>query len=112
MKTILTPLLAVLGLALFISCTTPPKVDWEARIGVLTFDEAVRELGPPEKSAQLTDRTRVADWLLVRGRSAPNFHTFPDGQMLRTEGVRGFDQVLRLTFTPEGKLAGWKRVQR
>ncbi len=106
------PILAALVLILFTSCTTPPKVDWDARVGKLNFDEAVRELGPPEKSAKLTDNTRVADWIFVRGRSEPSFHTFPDGRVLRTEGVRGFDQILRLTFAADGKLSGWKRVWR
>lgn len=112
MKIYLTPLLALLCLLLLTNCTTPPKVDWDARVGVLTFDEAVRELGPPEKSAVLTDKTKVADWLVSRGRTEPTFHSFPDGSVLRTEGVRGMDQVLRLTFTQEGKLSSWKRVWR
>ena len=112
MKTCLTPLLALFCLLLLTNCTTPPKVDWDARVGVFTFDEAVRELGPPEKSTVQADNTKVADWLAARGRSQPAFHSMPDGGVLRTEGLRGMDQVLRLTFTQEGKLSAWKRVWR
>lgn len=112
MKISLPPLLALLTLLLLANCTMPPKVDWEARVGVLTFDEAVRELGPPEKSAVLTDNTKVADWLVARGRSEPTFHSLPDGSVISTPSVRSQDQILRLTFTKEGKLSAWKRVWR
>lgn len=112
MKTSLTPLLALLSLLLLTNCTTPPKVDWDARVGRFTFDEAVRELGSPQKSTVQADNTKVADWLAARGRSAPTFHSMPDGSVLRTEGAPGMDQLLRLTFTPEGKLSSWKRIWR
>ncbi|MEN9576965.1 MAG: hypothetical protein RL514_4820 [Verrucomicrobiota bacterium] len=104
--------LALLLCLLAAACTTPPKTDWDARVGSYTFDAAVLELGPPEKSAPLTDGTRVADWLLARGRSNPNYHSFPDGRVIRTEGVRDQDQLLRLTFKPDGQLQRWQRVWR
>ena len=109
-----TQLLPLLGLMLLIAtaCTTVPKIDWDARVGSYTFDAAVKDMGPPEKSAMLADATRVADWLTVRGRSNPNYHSFPDGRVVRTEGVRDPDQLLRLTFTTDGKLKEWKRVSR
>ena len=94
------------------ACTTPSKTDWDARVGSYTFDAAVKELGPPEKSATLTDGTRVADWFAVRGRSNPTYHSFPDGRVIRTEGVRDQDQLLRLTFAPDGQLKRWQRVWR
>lgn len=105
-------LLTVLVLAFAAGCTTPPKVDWDARVGNFTFDQAVTELGPPEKSASLTDQSRVADWLVQRGWSNPTYHSFPDGRVIRTEGVRNPDRLLRLTFAPDGKLKDWKRVWR
>ncbi len=112
MKRILSFLPALLCLAFLSSCTTPPKIDWDARIGSFTYDQAVQQLGPPEKSATLTDKSRVADWLVARGRSEPMFHSFPDGRVLTTEGTRGFDQLLRLTFDADGKLSAWKRLWR
>jgi hypothetical protein len=105
---LLASLLALLSAA----CTTVPTIDWEARVGSYTFDAAVKEMGPPEKSASLADGTRVADWLVARGRSNPIYHSFPDGRVVRTEGVRDPDRLLRLTFTSDGKLQEWRRVWR
>lgn len=104
--------LALLLCLLATACTTPPTTNWDARVGSYTFDAAVQELGPPEKSAALTDGTRVADWLVARGRSSATHHSFPDGRVIRTEGVREPDRLLRLTFAPDGKLKRWQRVWR
>ncbi len=111
MKKLLSLSLA-LTLAGLSGCTLPPKVDWASRVGTYTFDTSVKELGPPEKSATLSDATRVAEWLAVRGTSTASYHSFPDGHVSRTEGVRGPDQWLQLTFSPDGKLTAWKRVWR
>ena len=107
----LASLLGLLAL-LATACTTVPKIDWDARVGSYTFDSAVKEMGPPEKSATLADGTRVADWLVLRGRSNPMYHSFPDGRVIRTEGVRDPDRLLRLTFAHDGTLKEWKRVWR
>src|SRR5690348_1979923 len=54
--------------ALLAGCATHhPKIDWAARVGVYTYDQAVVELGPPDKQAKLADGSLVADWLLHRG---------------------------------------------
>ncbi len=34
-------------------CATTRSVDWASRIGVLTYDEAVLEMGVPERQATL-----------------------------------------------------------
>ncbi|MBI3876459.1 MAG: hypothetical protein HY300_11005 [Verrucomicrobia bacterium] len=106
------PMLLVALLLLHACCTTLPSVDWDARIGTFTYDQAVTELGPPEKSAALTDGSRVADWLVLRGQRNATYHSFPDGRVLRMEGARDPDRLLRLTFAPDGKLKAWKRVWR
>ncbi|MEQ2008169.1 MAG: hypothetical protein ABMA26_15335 [Limisphaerales bacterium] len=105
------PLLSLL-LLLATACATTPKIDWDARVGSHTFDAVVKDMGQPEKSTAAADGTRVADWLVVRGRSNPNYHSFPDGRVVRTEGVRDPDQLLRLTFGPDGRLKEWRRVWR
>lgn len=105
-------LLAALLAGLTTACQTVPPIDWDARVGGYTFDDAVKELGPPDKSATLSDGTRVAEWVVARGWNTPMFHTFPDGRIIRTDGIRGPDRWLRLTFPPEGKLKEWRRVWR
>src|SRR6185503_19674983 len=56
----ITPLLTVWLLA---GCASTPKVDWNARVGNFTYDQAVAEMGPPDKSTKLSDGSTVADWI-------------------------------------------------
>ena len=50
---------AVLILA---GCATG-RVDWNTRLGSYTFDQAVTELGPPDKQAKLSDGKTVVEWV-------------------------------------------------
>lgn len=108
--------LILLGIAA--GCATH-RVDWAARVGTFTRDEAILELGPPDKSATLTDGTVVADWLQSRGMQTAT--TYPGSWP--AYGRRGWaspgtvildpaapDRFLRLTFSPDGKLASWKKI--
>ncbi len=60
--------LSVLLLLLSVGCAST-KIDWSSRIGNYTYDQAVIELGPPDKYAKLTDGTVVAEWMTRRGYS-------------------------------------------
>ena len=77
MKRILPALLAAI---LFAGCVTP-KIDWQSRVGHYTYDQAVMEFGPPDKSARLTNGATVADWLTRRGQIvvAPEPYFVPPG---------------------------------
>ncbi|HXT39774.1 MAG TPA: hypothetical protein VN887_07110 [Candidatus Angelobacter sp.] len=44
-------------------------IEWISRIGVCNSDQAVIGLGPPDKSAKLTDGTVVAERMMRRGCS-------------------------------------------
>ncbi len=57
-----------LMLLMCVGCSTY-QIDWNSRIGTYTYDQAVSDLGPPDKSAKLTDGTIVAEWLTRRGYS-------------------------------------------
>ena len=112
----LAPTLAALVLA---GCVTMPKIDWAARVGNYTCDQAVMELGPPDKSAKLTDGTTVADWLTRRGQTiiAPEPYFAPPGcyygsftPMYSETYVPA--RYLRLTFGADGKLTAWKEFTR
>jgi hypothetical protein len=95
-------------------CATQ-KVNWAARVGVYTFDQAVLELGPPDNHAKLTDGTVVADWLTSRRGAYPyivgGYPMYPG--WYTTPGIVSYsatpDWYLRLTFGPEGKLQSWKK---
>lgn len=113
-----TALAALLLTVLLAGCATR-KIDWSARLGNYTFDQAVAEIGPPDKQAKLTDGTLVAEWLTRRG--------YP--QVYSTGGSFGSpyygwshaptyvgtispDYFLRLTFDPSGQLKAWNKLAR
>jgi hypothetical protein len=98
---------------------TTPSIDWRARIGNYTYDQAIIELGPPDKSATLTDGTVVADWLTRHAQivNAPEPYFLPSGcysgpltPMYSETYVPA--RYLRLTFCTDGKLKAWKEVAR
>jgi hypothetical protein len=93
-------------------CATKPKIDWNARIGNYTFDDAVREMGPPDKSAKLSDGTLVCEWLTMRGYSRGHYAYFPGSLPYYWTDPPSPDRFLRLVFSPEGKLVEWKKYSR
>jgi hypothetical protein len=106
-----------LFLVLFLAaCASTPKVDWNSRVGTFTYDQAVLELGPPDRSSSLTDGTTVAEWFIAGSRGGVSFGL---GTGISTGNVgvyggptfssAGGTRILRLTFGPDGKLAGFKR---
>jgi hypothetical protein len=115
----LVPANSLLWLLILIlaGCASTPKVDWNSRMGKYTFDQAVLELGPPDKSAKLTDETMVADWLTRRGYSSGSYTIFsgpgyyyPYSPIWTHAYGTGPapDRFLRLVFDRDGKLASWK----
>ncbi len=126
MKLARSVVLAVLGawVVLLASACASKKIDWASRVGSYSYDDAVRELGPPDKAAQLTDGSTVADWLTARGMQTASAYGPPYPAYGRYGrygwGGPGFvvvdppspDRFLRLTFDPRGKLASWQKVYR
>src|SRR5213592_2914485 len=53
---------------LLAGCASTPKVDWNSRIGNFTHDQAVAEMGPPDRSTKLSDDATVEEWF-VRHKS-------------------------------------------
>ncbi len=111
-----TVLLASCLAMLIAGCATTTKVDWEKRTGSYTFDDAVIELGPPDKEARLTDGTRVAEWFTFKSRNQSAWD-MSRGPVLRLghwiqrwEAPQFPDYYMRLTFQPDGKLKEWKEI--
>lgn len=115
LRLVVQPLLMLLLTALAIGCATS-KVDWAGRVGTYTFDQAVLDLGPPDKQAKLTDGTLVAEWLTRRGRdhlygSAAYFPYYGSAFPTYVDGYSP-DSFLRLSFAPDGTLKAWKKLAR
>lgn len=104
----------VLALVACAGCASRPKVDWSARVGNYTFDQAVQDYGPPAKQAKLTDGSIVAEWQTRHGYAqtyyppAPGYrHRYSYSVPVTTYSP---DAFLRLTFGPDGVLRAWKKV--
>jgi hypothetical protein len=90
-------------------------------VGVITYNQAVVELGPPDKQAKLEDGTLVADWLTRRGYTqtyvSPGFYSpyrryyYPGVAPMISES-RMPDYFLRLVFGADGSLQSWKQYAR
>jgi hypothetical protein len=101
-------------LALLLAGCTTPRIDWAARIGNYTYDQAILDFGPPDKSAKLTDGTIGAEWLERRGYPyaytpfgyySPGYYgPFPPAYVESYSP----DYFLRLTFDPDSNLKAWK----
>ncbi len=123
-ETVVATVLLTLGLCVFLTGCASTKIDWNSRIGNYTYDQAVMELGPPDKYAKLTDGTVVAEWMTRRGYSGGSvgfmygygypyrgypYHLYPPYYLAEPPSP---DYFIRLTFGPEGKLQAYKRVVR
>ena len=110
-------LLAVLAI-LDAGCASTPKPDWNERIGNYTFDDAVREMGPPSSSTKLQDGSTVAEWFLKYGpQMSFGFGTGmygPGGGVSvgQTIAPPPRSHFLRLTFGTDGKLQHWEKFER
>jgi len=106
---ILPQLLAAILIA---GCATQ-RIDWEGRVGHYSYDQAVKDLGPPAKSATLTDGTIVAEWMTQRGYSQGSAgFAYGYGYPYNYYPPPTPDCFIRLTFDSAGRLQSWKRVMR
>ena len=98
-------------------CASTPKPDWNTRVGSFTYDQAVAEKGPPDKSARLSDGSTVAEWFIKHGSSVSfgvgtGFYSRGSSVGVgQTVGTSPSGEYLRLTFGADGKLTGWERVR-
>lgn len=99
------------------------RVDWNTRIGTYTLDQAIIELGPPDKQAKTSDGTTVAEWVTRSGYTQTyggGWYGPAWGGYYGSGGYYGGpvytssypDYYLRLVFSPDGKLHTWKKFYR
>lgn len=105
---------------LFVSGCATTKIDWASRVGNYTYDQAVLELGPPDKYARLADGAQVAEWLTSRGSTYayggmghpyyPWYYGYMGPTIITT--TTSPDHFIRLIFGPDGRLQSWKKFYR
>ena len=114
MKKNLAAKIFCLAVALFIAGCASYQAQWDARVGVYTFDQAVVELGPPDKQAKLTDGKTVAEWIsrYSSGGSAVSTGIYGGGvgggYVIPTTPIYR-ESKLRLTFGTNNVLTAWSR---
>ena len=104
-------LVLLMAMLILTACQTASTVDWNSRIGSYTYDQAVAELGPPDRSAKLSDGKTVADWIKHASGGGFSFgvgtgfygsHSAVGvGQSMSTAPG---DRLLHLVFGPDNKL--------
>lgn len=104
--------------ALLLGGCATKKADWNSRVGSYTFDQAVAEMGPPDKQAKLSDGKTVAEWIARRsgggmsigvGGGSYGSHTGMGVGVSQSVGSGGSERGLRLVFGTDGKLTSWSK---
>src|SRR5688572_25433524 len=101
----LIPLFAVA--VVLIGCSTTKTTDWNSRVGSFTYDQAILELGPPDKQDKLNDGKTVAEWITRHtggtGLSiGTGFYGSNAGVGVSQSVGSGYsDRSLKLTFDPD-----------
>lgn len=119
MNAVVRTALVVLASFLLAGCATH-RIDWQARVGVYTYDQAVTDYGPPDRYSKLSNGSMVAEWMLERGAVVttpgpgpyygPGYYYGPGWTGSSTTYFPG--KFLRLTFSPDHKLTAWKEYSK
>jgi hypothetical protein len=94
-------------------CRSTPKIDWDSRVGNYSYDQAIIDLGPPDRTAALSDGRTVAEWVVRRNPGgAFSIGTGVYGgrtgvSVGQTVPVTGRDRILRLVFDQQNLLSSW-----
>jgi hypothetical protein len=104
---------ALLVAFLLAGCATH-RIDWNARVGNYSLDQAVTEFGPPDKQARLSDGKLVAEWIsrYSSGSSvavASGYYGYPGGVGIVQTTPNYYESKLRLTFSTNNVLAAWAK---
>ena len=113
MKIISSLQICLFATVLLTGCVTH-RVDWNARIGSYTYDQAVTEFGPPDKQAKLSDGKLVAEWIsrYSSGSSVvvgTGFYGSPGGVGVVQTTPSYYESKLRLTFATNNVLTAWSK---
>ena len=94
-----------------VGCATTKPVDWASQVDNYAYNQAVLDLGPPDKQTTLDDGRTVAEWITRTSGSGFSIGTgFSSGNVgvgvgQSSESTRY--HVIRLTFGSNGLLEAW-----
>jgi hypothetical protein len=106
--------IVALTVAFLAGCTTRPPIDWNNRVGHYTYDQAMAELGPPDRQARLSDGKAVYKWFVqrpvgTRFNSGMSYYGNNGFGANQTIGSTFNSQMLQLTFDTNGTLVAWSK---
>jgi hypothetical protein len=89
-------------------------IDWNSRVDHYTYDQAIKEFGPPDKQARLTDGQVVAEWIsrYYNGGTAvvgAGYYGYPGGIGIIQTAPSYYESKLRLTFATNNLLTAWSK---
>jgi hypothetical protein len=105
-------------------CASGPKtnvqsIDWESRIGMYTYEQALAELGKPDVIGESSEG-KIVEWVLRRspgvsfgigiGTGSYGHHTSTGVGVGTSVSPPPSGEYLRLRFYRDGKLAEWTKV--
>lgn len=96
-------------------CSTTSSVSWDKQIGVYSWDDALADLGPPDQVDDQPGGVKMAVWSKERSVGITPTADAPPYVLRETlsagpaYGSTAPAKVLRLSFTPDGKLFDWER---
>lgn len=100
-------LAGIVWLLLGAGCKSPDSVNWDRRVGIFTYADAVAELGEPVQKATLSDGTTLGQW--IARKKATRTHKILYGGWIEDE-ADSLDQLLTLSFDKSNVLRAWKMV--
>jgi len=113
----LCTIIVLFGL-LLAGCATN-RTDWNSRVGNYTYDQAVLEMGPPDKQTKLSDGKTVAEWYtrssggsglsIGVGGGSYGSHSGMGVGMSKSMDSGGSGPGLKLVFGTDGKLNSWSK---
>jgi len=114
MKRFLSVWLGMLAIVLLAGCQFAKPINWNARVGNYTFDQAVIELGPPDSQAKLSDGRVVAKWVSRYSSGSAvvvggGLYSNPYGMSVVETTPGYFESKLVLTFNTNSVLAAWSK---
>jgi len=91
------------------------QINWSARVGAYTYDQAIIDLGPPDKTAKLTTGQTVAEWISRYSYGGTTtvvgggYYGSPVGIGLIQNPAVYRERRLRLTFSTNNILTNWAK---
>jgi hypothetical protein len=105
--------MAVIPVAFLLMGCASSAFNWDSRVGTYTWEDAVTELGEPNRVTELEGGVTAAEWIRTRSFSpaaGPDPSPELRGQTVLPDerpGRTAPSKILRLSFTPDGKLLDW-----